>query len=164
MRKFLCIFVLLLSLSVGSVCYASSLNKVDLVSLAQSYETNLVTLLCGGVWEMPIVDSEFTPSEPMGTYIASEPSVDLINKFNTWKDLSSQLGFLDSGVFPEDVDAYKLTKFELVQLSSVDFSYYYDYSNNEVIQWYTILWADDSISRGYVIWSSSGLIVEVNMY
>lgn len=164
MRRLVCCLVIILSLSFSSVCYASSNSQDDLIMLAKSYESNLVNLICGNAWEMPLVDSEFTPSEPLGEYVFEEPSEDLLLRYNTWLDLSIQSGFLDSGVSSEDVDSCKLTKGELVKLSDVEFEYYIDYSNEEVIQWYNIYWVDSSISRGYLVWGSSGLITEVGMY
>ena len=164
MKKLAYVFAVVLCLGLSTVCLAEELQKDDLISSIKRYETNVVGLICGDSWEIPMKDSEFEPDSPLGEYIQKEPDEQVQSKYDTFVSLSSEVGLLDSEVTADDVDAVRLTPFELLKLSGVEFKYYYDYDKSCVIQWYTISWVDGRISRGYVLWDNSCLVLDIKMH
>lgn len=164
--SFVICFVLLVSTSV--VVYASNVSISDVNAVrdtAMGYESNIVDLICGGSWEFPSVDSDFTPDVPKGAY-SSAVSQEVSDKYATYLEMSSSIGLKDSGYTYADLEVFALTKSELVSLSSVSFSYYYDYrsTGNKLIQWVTIDWVDGARTSAYVVWSSATNVREIRVY
>lgn len=160
-KKFITLFlvsVLSFCLSISVFAEEKKSTKLkDAVSVAEQYEGNIVFLLTGGYWEAPMEDSEFEPDAPLGVYVNTEANQEVLDKYAMYKQLSSEAGILDSGVSSEDVEEYALTTEEKLSLSDVEFSYYYDYNNDYLLQWYEISWVDGSFTRGYVIWSNNSV-------
>lgn len=143
-------------LSVLAKEYKSSKLR-DAVAVAEQYEGNIVFLLSGGYWEAPIENYEIEPDAPLGIYEKTEVSQELLDKYSMYLELSAEAGILDSGVSSEDVEAYVLTSEEKLSLSTIEFSYYYDYNNDYLLQLYEISWIDGGFSRGCVMWSNTNV-------
>lgn len=161
-RKNFIVLSLVLFLSVCSTIpvYAEGIKATklkDAVFVAEQYEGNIIFLLTGGYWEAPMEDSEFEPDAPLGVYVNTEASHEVIDKYAMYQQLILEAGILDSGVSSEDVEEYALTQEEKLSLSDVEFSYYYDYNNDYLLQWYEISWVDGSFTRGYVIWINNSV-------
>lgn len=157
MRKL--VSVLLVSALLCSQTLLVSASDLSAKDLSMQYEKNIVFSVTGGYWEFPTDDVEFEPDEPMGIYESVEPSKELLDKYVMYTDLVDQIGILDSEVTYEDAEAYALTKDELLELSTVTFSYYLDYREGSLIQYYVINWANTTKTQGYVVWKDD-IVVE----
>ena len=156
MRKCVLMLVCFLFVSV-IVSEASDTSCDNLVKVAEAYESNILGLVCGKPWEYPSSLSEFEPDTALGKYVKLSSNNHLVDKYNKFLSLESEVGKLDSGLSIEDLDGFRLSTEELLSLSNVCFSYFENPKEGYIIQLLEVRWVDGRNTIGYVSWDESGV-------
>lgn len=159
MKKLVSVLLMGILLSHTLVASASEMSFDSIKEAASLYESNIIFSLTGGYWEFPTLDTEFTPDDALGKYESSSPSAEVQEKYAKYNELLNKVGILDSSVTYADVNQYELTQEEMLSLSTVEFSYYFDYRDKTLIQYYKIDWVNTSKTQGYVVWKD-GVVFE----
>lgn len=182
-KKFssLVVVFLLLLVTISSVCFADSKSPSSTTDLyadyistysslkekAEQYESNLYLSLVGEPWQYPndmnkTQGDYLLPDEAIGKYSIDCVAIkyglnynSTVEKLNKYNEIKSSVDY--------DYDllcTYNLSKQEQCLVSDVTFKYFYDTSNNELIQYISIKNNyDNSLSYGYCIWNEKGVVL-----